>query len=275
MTAGSLIMPARTTILSILGLEHSGTTLLVRILNNHPEAVSLGGMKNLADFATGRRACSCGASYGDCPVWLGVENEFRKRGRRLAQLSDAIKTGDAATIGDFFASVAASSDRPLLIESSRQPSYLDLLPGASDFRAAAIHIFRHPGAQAWSAHRAGRSVLREMRHYRRRSHAILRRLSSHPAALHVSHDDFCADPDTHLRRILALAGFQPDPRQLETWGEKEMHIIGGNRMKRDRSSAIKTDAVWRRSLPLVPRLLARLLGTAPYRRNLADATPAR
>ncbi len=264
-------MPTPATILSILGLEHSGTTLLVRILHSHPDAVSIGGMKNLADFATGRRACSCGASYGDCPVWLGVESELQKRGRQLSQLSDAIKTGDAATIGDFFASVAASSHRPLLIESSRQPSYLDLLPGAPDFRATAIHIFKHPGAQAWSAHRAGRSVLREMRHYRRRSHAILRRLSDHPAALHIGHDDFCADPDIHLRRILALAGFQPDPQQLETWGEKEMHIIGGNRMKRDRSSAIKTDAAWRQSLPLVPRLLARLLGGAPYRRNLAAA----
>ena len=264
-------MPAPTTILSILGLEHSGTTLLVRILNNHPDAVSIGGMKNLTPFAIGRRPCSCGATYGACPVWQDVENELRKRGRQFAHLSDAIKTGDAATIGDFFASVAASSERPLLIESSRQPSYLDLLPGAPDFRATAIHIFKHPGAQAWSAHRAGRSVLREMRHYRRRSHAILRRLSNHPAALHISYEDFCAAPDTHLHRILALVGLKPAPDQLATWGEKGMHIIGGNRMKKNRSSAIKTDDTWRQSLPAVPRLLARLLGTAPHRQNLAAA----
>jgi hypothetical protein len=50
-----------------------------------------------------------------------------------------------------------------------------------------------------------------------------------------------------------------------------MHIIGGNRMKKDRSSTIKTGDSWQQSLPLVPRLLARLLGAAPYRRNLAAA----
>jgi len=266
-------MPTPTTILSILGLEHSGTTLLVRILNNHPDAVSIGGMKNLASFAAGQRPCSCGAAYGHCPVWNAVENEFRARGRRLANLSDAIKTRDAATIHDFFAAVAASFRRPLLVESSRQPSYLDLLPGAPDFRAAAFHIFKHPAAQAWSARRAGRPVLREMRHYRRRSHAILRRLADHPAALHISHEEFCAAPDLHLRRILALADLEPAPGQLETWGEKDMHIIGGNRMKRDRTSAIRTDGTWRRSLPLVPRLLAHFLGTEPYRRNLAAAGP--
>ncbi len=267
-------MPAPTAILSILGLEHSGTTLLVRILNNHPDAVSIGGMKNLTPFASGRRPCSCGAAYGDCPTWNAVEEDLRKRGRRLASLSDAIKTGDAATIGDFFAAVATSSGRPLLIESSRQPSYLDLLPGAPEFRATAVHIFKHPAAQAWSAHRAGRSVFREMRHYRRRSHAILRRLSNHPAALHLGHADFCAAPEHHLRRILALADLSPAPRQLETWGEKELHIIGGNRMKKSQSSAIRSDDSWKNSLPLVPRLLARLLGSAPYQRNLAAARPS-
>jgi hypothetical protein len=261
-------MPTPTTILSILGLEHSGTTLLVRILNNHPDALSIGGMKNLTPFATGRRPCSCGASYGGCSFWNDVENEFRARGRRLENVSDAIKTGDAATIHDFFASVAASFGQSLLIESSRQPSYLDLLPGAPDFRAAAVHIFKHPAAQAWSAQRAGRSVLREMRHYRRRSHAILRRLAHHPAALHLSHDDFCADPEKHLRRILSLADLEPAPRQLDTWGKKEMHIIGGNRMKKDDSSTIKAGAGWQQSLHLVPRFLAFLLGSAPYRRSL-------
>jgi len=264
-------MPVPTTILSILGLEHSGTTLLVRILNNHPDAVSIGGLKNVTDFATGKRPCSCGAPRGGCAFWTGVENKFQNRGRQLANLFPSLQAGDASTIGDFFGSVAASSGQSLLIESSRQPSYLDLLPGAPDFRATAVHIFKHPAAQAWSAHRAGRSVLREMRHYRRRSHAILRRLTNHPAALHISHEAFCAAPETHLRRILALAGLEPAPDQLATWGEKEIHIIGGNRMKKNRSSAIKTDDTWQQSLPLAPRLLARFLGTAPYRRNLAAA----
>jgi hypothetical protein len=263
-------MPTPTTILSILGLEHSGTTLLARILHNHPDAISIGGMKNLTPFATGRRPCSCGAMYGDCLFWKGLENEFRKRGRQFAHLSDAIKTADNATIHDFFASVAASTGRSLLIESSRQPSYLDFLPGAPDFNAVAVHIFKHPAAQASSAHRAGRSVLREMRHYRRRSDAILRRLSNHPA-LQIPYEDFCAAPHAHLGRILALADLKPAPGQLASWGEKEMHILGGNRMTSDRSSTIRTDDAWRQSLPLVCSLLARLLGTAPYRRNLAAA----
>lgn len=267
-------MPTPTTILSILGLEHSGTTLLVRILNNHPDAVSIGGLKNLADFATGIRQCSCGQPYGECRFWTAVGQEFDARQRRLAGFFDAITAGDTATIRDFFASVSAATRRSLVIESSRQPFYIDLLPGTPEFQSVAVHMFKHPGAQAWSAYRAGRSVLREMRHYRRRSDAILRRLTNHPAALHLSHEDFCASPEHHLRRALALTGLEPAPGQLATWGEKEMHMIGGNRMKKDRSSAIRTDDTWRQSLPVMPRLLSRLIGYAPYRRSLAAANQA-
>ena len=110
-----------------------------------------------------------------------------------------------------------------------------------------------------------------MRHYRRRSYAIIRRLASHPAALHISHDDFCAAPQRHLRSMLGLAGLQPSPYQLDTWGEKEMHIIGGNRMKKSQSSSIEFNEQRKNSLPLVPRLLAHLLGSHPYRRNLVAA----
>lgn len=257
------------TILSILGLEHSGTTLLVRILNNHPSAVSIGGMKNVTDFANGGRSCSCGAFHDSCLFWKAVGDNFRSRNGRLANLSEAIKTGNTDYIRDFYKSVADLSDLSLIVESSRQPSYLDLLPSGPDFRVAAVHIFKRPAAQAWSAQRARRSVLREMRHYRRRSHAILRRLSSHPATLHISHEDFCADPAQNLRRILALARLEPAPHQLSTWGEKEIHMIGGNRMKKDRSSNIRPDADWQQSLRLVPRIISVILGNAPYRLNLA------
>ena len=258
-----------TTILSILGLEHSGTTLLVRILNNHEDAAAIGGMKNIADFAIGKRTCSCGKTHGECLFWAALAGEFSKRGRELQQVSEAIKQHDAGVIRQFFEAVAASTGKSLIVESSRQPSYLALLPGTPDFASVALHIFKHPGAQAWSAYRAGRPVLREMRHYRRRSRAILQHLSSHRAAIHVSHEDFCTAPEVHLRRVLALAGRQPGKEQLDTWGGKDMHIIGGNRMKRDNSSAVKSDDSWRQRLPLAHRLTATAIGSAPYRENLA------
>lgn len=262
-------MPATTTILSVLGLEHSGTTLLVRILNNHPDAIAIGGMKNISDFAASRRPCSCGRGRGSCEPWRAIEHVFETRGHELGAVSRALEKGDSAILGDFFLSVANASGKTLIVESSRQPSYLNLLPGEPDFASLPVHIFKHPGAQAWSAHRAGRSVLREMRHYRRRSRAILKELASRKMAIHVSHDVFCTEPERQLVRILERAKMQPAPRQLETWGTNGLHIIGGNRMKKETSSAIKNDDSWRSSLPILHRVTAQILGGASYRQNIA------
>lgn len=262
-------MAAQTTILSILGLEHSGTTVLVRVLNNHSDAAAIGGIKNVSDFAARKRTCSCGKNGDECSFWSNLADEFSKRGCTLGQVAGAIKDGDKRIIRDFFESAAVATGKSMILESSRQPSYLDLLPGPPDFLSVAVHIFKHPGSQAWSAFRAGRSVLREMRHYRRRSRAILKRLSQHPAAIHISHDEFCTVPGKSLRRILVLAGRQPDAGQLENWGGKAMHIIGGNRMKKDTSSVIKADDSWRHHLPLLHRITARVVGSSAYRDNLA------
>lgn len=259
---------SKNTILSILGLEHSGTTLLARVLNNHPEAISIGGIKNLTRFAAYQSNCSCGSGYGACAFWSSVEYEFKKRGHQLSQVSEAIKSSNKPLVKDLFTSVSISTGKNLLIESSRQPAYLDLLPGAPDFASVAIHIFKHPGDQAWSAYRAGRNVLREIRHYRRRSFAILRQLENHTAAIHVSHENFCDEPTLHLRRLLLIGGFDLGKSQLESWGEKQMHIIGGNKMLKNRSSIIKKDRSWRETLPLVYRAIAIIIGGSAYKKNL-------
>lgn len=262
-------MPPATTILSVLGLEHSGTTLLVRILNNHPDAIAIGGMKNIGDFAASRRPCSCGRERGNCEPWREITRVFGTHGHELAAVFPALEKGDTAVLRDFLLSVRKASGKTLIIESSRQPSYLDFLPAEPEFASLPVHIFKHPGAQAWSAYRAGRSVLREMRRYRRRSRAILKRLVNSKIAVHISHDAFCAAPETQLRRILDRAKMQPDPRQLETWGTNELHIIGGNRMKKETSSAIKSDESWRSLLPIFHRITARILGGGSYRQNIA------
>lgn len=262
-------MPSITTILSVLGLEHSGTTLLVRILNNHPDAIAIGGMKNIGDFAASRRPCSCGREHGSCEPWREIDRIFGTHGHELGAVSPALEKGDAAVLRDFLLSVRKASGKNFIIESSRQPSYLDLLPGEPEFASLPLHIFKHPGAQAWSAYRAGRSVLREMRHYRRRSRGIHKCLANSKIAVHISHDAFCAAPETQLRRILDRAKMQTEPRQLETWGTNELHIIGGNRMKKETSSAIKSDESWRALLPISHRITALILGGASYRQNIA------
>jgi len=271
MTCAASHMAAPTTIISILGLEHSGTTLLARILNNHPSVIAMGGLKNVARFVSGELTCSCGRPHGDCVFWHAVDRNLAGGGHSLESIPPALRSGDRESVHRLFLAIRITSGKSLIVESSRHPDFLDFLPGSPDFRLAAVHVFKHPAAQAWSARTGGRSVFREMKHYRRRSREILRRLRDRDAALHLSHADFCTAPAAGLRRILATAGAEPAPRQLETWGGEELHMLGGNRMQTSRSSAIRHDEAWRVKLSAWHLLMVRLLAGGPYARNLSAA----
>ncbi len=56
---------------------HSGSTLLSCLLDAHPEVASVG---ELGSHVARTGTCSCGASYGECPFWIRLEERAREIG---------------------------------------------------------------------------------------------------------------------------------------------------------------------------------------------------
>ena len=67
------------TILFIVGLGHSGSTILDMALGSHPDAFSLGEIVHLPSQMLGNIMCVCGKSTRDCPFWLKVNDKLRAR----------------------------------------------------------------------------------------------------------------------------------------------------------------------------------------------------
>jgi hypothetical protein len=65
-----------------------------------------------------------------------------------------------------------------------------------------------------------------------------------PGSVWVSYEKFCVSPEKELRRILNPMNIEYESTMLSAWGENETHLLGGNRMKKSKSSEIRLDQSW-------------------------------
>lgn len=266
------------TVIAILGMEHGGTTLLSRMLGTHSNAVSLGGIKNYAKFVDGKMACTCGQSCGDCTFWSKVEDALDAAGTSSRAVAAATKSRkedrQAATSAaqHLLRAISAATGRNILVDSSRHPYWSNLLDDAPDIRTVRVHIFKTPFEQMASAKRKGRSRFKELLEYNRRSHFCRKAIRGHEAGITVPYGAFCGAPDLYLSRVMQAAGTEMEPAQISDWGATELHMLGGNRMKRETRSTIRYDERWRDALSSGEVLLARLVAGGALKRNIDSSS---
>lgn len=188
----------------VLGLPRSGTTLVDRILDAHPEVTSLGEVN---DFAYAVMRAGGAAANKEALI---------------RQLADA----DAEALGEEYwrALRGYGENAPFLIDKT-PANYLYLglilqsLPGAR-----VIHLRRHPMASAYAMYkmlfRMGYPFSYDFDDIAR-YYAAYRRLMDHwhelwpGRILDVDYEALVDDPDAASRRIVAHCGLDWSPRCLE------------------------------------------------------------
>jgi len=262
-------------ILYLLGLGHSGTTLLGRLLGAHSRVVATGGTKNIPLFVSGRKTCSCGAtSPQECTFWSRVEGSLNERGRALADIQsgyDNQRRMDHGALGDYFRSVLEASGADVIVDTSRRRTYFTQLEQIPDVELVPVHLFKDPRAQFSSDKRKGGSLAATAWTYGMRSRRVRGMRPKGKEVLHVAYEDLCRDPEAQLSRIMQAAGLEFEQAQVTAFGENENHILGGNRQRRDKSSVIRLDETWRTRLTPTEARLMLLLNGRSHRRNLALA----
>ncbi len=259
-------------VLYILGLGHSGTTLLTRVLGAHSRIVATGGSWNVPRFLAGRRDCACGATApGDCPFWSRVEAVLGERGLSLAELDLEKPHGrlDPESTRIYFEAVAEAAGAEAIVDTTRRPSHLRALARVPGLELYPVHIFKNPRRQIASAKRKGGWWLPTLWNYGMRGRRVRGLQRQWPNLVHVPYESFCRDPRGQLERMLAPAGLEVEDRQIESWGEQPIHILGGNRQRTNTSSEIRLDESWKERLTPFERNLVRVWGDGTWRRNLA------
>jgi len=261
-------------VIYLLGLGHSGTTLLGRLLNAHSQVVATGGTKNIPLFLRGRKDCACGATQpAECVFWSQVETALGQQGLSLASLDvgyDA-KALDGDSLRAYFKAVLAASGARVIVDTSRRRGYFSSLAKVEGVELVPVHIFKDPRAQCASMRRKGRTIFPAIWNYRMRSRRVRALGEAFPGMVHVSYEALCRDPRAQLGRIMQAAGLELEDTQLTQWGETEVHILGGNRQRRSRSSEICLDESWQQRLRGWEKTLISAVNRSEHRRNLAAA----
>lgn len=240
----------------VLGLGHSGSTLLDLLLSGHPHVCGVGEARMLTDptqrqkyLVQARRfACSCRSPFSECPLW-------RTYVERLDATSSATFEESYLLLLSAFADVVGRDI--WMSDSSKERQTLATLKRAFDARRLpipnlrVIHLVKDVRAFATSiADRDGRRgvlhAIRLCRLWRSETRQDMRFLSRLGLpTLRIGYEDLCLSPEFTIKRICRFLGIEfvadmvvPQP----TRG----HVAVGNPMRRhpEKSTRLHYDNRW-------------------------------
>lgn len=246
----------------VLGMSHSGSTLLAFLLNAHPEIVSVGETSRVSELLPGRwqpgkALCSCGLDYYSCAFWNGTlagmalrghgigqpdffdlerKHQRTAQGRLTAFAEAALETGGGRVFLD--ASKHAQLVRPLAINPRLDLYVIDLY---RDGRGV---------VNSWRKNQEAPVMETLIRRWLRQEDLRRKALTHIPAGrIHrVRYEHLAQSPEAALRGIFEFLRVDPDVRVTEGYKTRCAHHIIGNRMRLDDAEEIVFDEKWRQEL---------------------------
>lgn len=237
---------ARFPLVFIVGVGHSGSNLLSRLLARHPRVACVGETA-WADYAAAKAVpCTCGRAYADCPYWGPLLPLLEgRRGydhRRLTpQVFDELRRAAGAD-------VLVDNSKTRVWRLARRWPGVGFLLLLRDSRGVLASGLRKDGADL--SH-----LLRRHRKWIRRFARLARR---RPAdTLVLRYEDLATRPEAELRRVTDFLGIDFDPALLRP-SSRPYHFMYCKKTAADRGDELRLDERWRDELP--PADAARIAG---------------
>ena len=267
----------------IVGMSHSGSTLLNLMLNAHPQIISVGELIDLSRRAQHQNpkrrtyaACACGApSLLECEFWSNVNARvLRRDGKSLADLdilNDRSLDVRNASTAVVLRAISEVSGKDLIVDSSKRPSRLSYLMQLKGLEVYPIHLIREARGQIFSLMRKNGAFLKHVYGYVR-IHEQIRQITKQVPHSVAYYEDLVLYPERTLSRLLQPLALEFDPIQLE-WGAQVQHTLGGNKL-RWQPRGLMLDERWREGLSRPRQSVIGLL-TAYTRHSLTASQSAR
>ena len=281
-------------VLYVTGWCRSGSTIIGNALNEIDAVTHVGELHFLWKNAVGTGAndlCGCGARLKECEIWSKVlsvatpgwereaeavverqQRTVRTR-RTWANLRRGIASNDARDharlMARAYCDAASLTGASTIVDSSKMPAEAALLPHIDGIEPYFLHVTRDPRAVA-SSWRSPKSYIHTMSATRSTlywvgfnlaSHAITRRYCDR--SLFLRYEDFIAEPQDALGRILDLCGIDRSLNPIEGRAVRlnGNHTVTGNpdRLVSGETIIRATDSSWRTSLPTLSRMATGVL----------------
>lgn len=259
-------------IIYIIGVGHSGSTLLDLLLGSHSHTFSVGEL--IALTSTGKpgrhervlaEPCDCGAptKYA-CSFWGEVDRRLQSaHATSLRDVDLEPRDPDAFRAANraMYETVAELSGRPYVVDSSKRPSRFERLVEAG-FEVRPIHILREPHGVIASNVRKGHDWRKQCRIYSRQAIRTRRLLADREHML-IRYEALATRPEETIRAIMEWLGLAFEPEQMR-WSRTVHHHLAGNRMRLTGDDSIRFDRRWKTDLTARQRWMISLC-TLPAR----------
>ena len=233
--------------------------------------------------------CSCGVQLHECGFWRGIENMLESERFRIAEgrwglrllsprptwheklLFRSLRSSALEDFRDrlrgvipqyrhrvaealhlnrkFIHGISTLTERPIVVDSSKDPMRLAYLRHLPDVRVIAIHAVRHPAGAVCSGMKYHKQSARQLAElWERNFSTTSRQLRRNPAMpwMRVRYEDLCNNPPETLAAICQFIGVDYDEAMLDfTSGSRH---VWGNDMRFRNDSKIEIDETWRETL---------------------------
>jgi hypothetical protein len=307
-------------VLSINGWCRNGSTIIGNLLNEVAGFFHVGELHFLWKNAYGNGSntrCGCGLDLLRCPIWsrvlaaelpAGVTAEAHAGEVRRRQAASVrtrhtwsvlhggagsdMRRAHAATMARVYRAIAEVARCEVIVDSTKLPGEAALLSRVEGIEPYYVHLVRDPRATAHSWMRQKdyahpMSAVRSTAYwigFNLASRAVVR---SQPArSMFLRYEDFVRDPESALRRLIALCGGDPatHPMRGRTAELRTNHTVTGNpdRFRTGPTVIHAGDERWRAELPAHAKLATLALAWPLMRHygyslddRIAPATPHR
>jgi len=253
----------------ILGMGHSGSTLLDLILDRHPDIESIGEIRFFKKFMENNMICSCQRKFKECPYWQEILDLYHQKrkgdsspcdlgGKRRLSTLDYIRNLKQPLDGrlytreeihmygmrnyHLFKSILESQGKKIILDSSKDWQRLYLLYASGLFDIKIIYLYRDGRSNLESNKRKDKKlqinwyypgpVSQTIRFIK--THITIRRfLRNNIDASRIyglEYKAFTKNFGAEINQLLEFLEIEPSPELFSSFSG-EIHNIGGNGMR--------------------------------------------
>lgn len=253
----------------VVGLGHSGSTLLDLILGSHSSIESVGELKDFGEYFPGeyfpndrlpreKCICTCGLPANECEYWHKVRSETELIcGKSNAELKFNEQKQFEENNYRLMEAILDISGKRIICDSSKSYPRLKKFLNSELFDVFILHLVRDGRAVAFSYKKAGERLkkqgklltgqekslygyYKQLWHWQKiniKLHSQFKNLDNY---LCIRYEDLVAAPQEYISKILQIINLEFERNQLEFW-KFNHHNIDGNRMRVKGKQEIKQD----------------------------------
>jgi Sulfotransferase family len=237
----------------IIGLSHSGSTLLSFLLNAHPEVVSVGEVSRLGDLIPGRWTekhdrCSCRRSFYQCCFWNRTLAGLAARGHGLGPgdpFGDRIEEKLPALVA---ATLDVSGAR-VFVDASKLPSQAERLLEIASLDVRFVNLVRDARGVLYSWRKrllnaTAENLVRQWLRQERLRQSVVQRLPEERVYT-LQYEELCRAPVQRMSELFAFLEVDPAPDVTSGFKSARPNHIIGNPMRLTDDETIRLDQEWR------------------------------